>query len=246
MDNVRMQHYSSRKPLMDISEIRRINLATILRDHYHNNQAELARKIGVSPNNISRYFSDSADYGRSISDKAARDVEAATGLSYGWMDSSLNVLGQSFSSLVGGACVNDIAPVVYVAEGSENAVPLMNWDLVPHLESLSAEELRESVSGWVRSPTSLPPGSYALQLRGDSMQTDDEGSPSYDPGSLIFVKAAAVVKSGDFVIVAPSGSGDAVFKQLLVFEGEQYLFSLNSRYPAIAAPAEMRIIGIVV
>lgn len=71
---------------MDITKIRLQNLELVLDKHFHGRKVDLANAIGVSPNNISRYYSANPDHRRSISDETARALENALGLGYGWMD----------------------------------------------------------------------------------------------------------------------------------------------------------------
>ena len=71
---------------MTIQDIRKRNLQAVLEADFRGVKADLARAIGVSPNNISRYFSNTKD-GRTVSDDTARKVEKATGKPVGWMDS---------------------------------------------------------------------------------------------------------------------------------------------------------------
>lgn len=69
-----------------IHDIRKRNLEIILETEFGGVKARLAKAMGVSPNNISRYFSNTKD-GRTVSDDTARKVEDAVKKPRGWMDS---------------------------------------------------------------------------------------------------------------------------------------------------------------
>lgn len=71
---------------MDISTIRLRNLDYVIGHYFQGKKAHLAEAMGVSPNNISRYYSANASHRRAISDEAARSIERAVGLTRGWMD----------------------------------------------------------------------------------------------------------------------------------------------------------------
>lgn len=71
---------------MDISEIRLNNLRLVLAGHFGGVKAELARAMGVAPNNISRYFNANPRDRRNVADRTARAIEKAICKPKGWMD----------------------------------------------------------------------------------------------------------------------------------------------------------------
>lgn len=72
--------------LMESQVIRLKNLEWVLKTKFSDNKAALAREMGVSANNISRFFSGNPAHKRSITDHTARAIERAAKLPRGWMD----------------------------------------------------------------------------------------------------------------------------------------------------------------
>jgi len=71
---------------MNISEIRRENLKSVIRDHYDGVSRRLALKLELNPSHISRLYTDNEEHRRNMGDKLARRIEEATGLKNGWLD----------------------------------------------------------------------------------------------------------------------------------------------------------------
>ena len=76
---------------MNIAEIRLINLTRIIDEVFDKQKAPLARKIGVSPNNISRYYSKKEGDRRNISDATAKLIEDVAGKPEGWLSQMHNM-----------------------------------------------------------------------------------------------------------------------------------------------------------
>lgn len=69
-----------------IYDIRRVNLSLLLNMKYGGIASRLAEKMGRKPSYLSRMFMNLDKGGRNMGDKLAREIEAASDLSSGWMD----------------------------------------------------------------------------------------------------------------------------------------------------------------
>ena len=74
----------------DIYGIRRENLAWVCAHKADKNQSELARKIDVVANLVSRYLKN-----KPIGDDIARKVESTYGLTDGWMDNVHQIVNRN-------------------------------------------------------------------------------------------------------------------------------------------------------
>ena len=75
---------------MNISQIRLLNLTSIIKEEFGDNKSLLAKKMGVAANNFSRYYSANPRDRRNISDEAAEDIERAAGKPPGWLSKEHN------------------------------------------------------------------------------------------------------------------------------------------------------------
>jgi SOS-response transcriptional repressor LexA len=72
---------------MDISfEVRRQNLALLIKDFYEGNRAAFCRATGKNPNLINLVLSSNPEYQRNIGEKLARDIEQRARIASGWLD----------------------------------------------------------------------------------------------------------------------------------------------------------------
>jgi plasmid maintenance system antidote protein VapI len=117
---------------MDISTIRLSNLDYVIGHYFQGKKAHLAEAMGVSPNNISRYYSANASHRRAISDDAARSIEKAVGLNRGWMDVAHSPLDAETSS-----------SAAQHAEGSDASRFEVIKTLTQELEGLTDSEVSE-------------------------------------------------------------------------------------------------------
>lgn len=112
---------------------------------------------------------------------------------------------------------------------------------IPVLGRISAgfpDIVAEEVTGYISMP-SAPSNSFALIVRGDSME------PSIKDGDhVIFIENGAYYP-GD-VLVVLNEWGEASMKRLKEKEGEKYLVPDNTSYPALTPNEHYRIIGKVV
>lgn len=66
---------------------------------------------------------------------------------------------------------------------------------------------------------------FAAKVVGDSM------APRFEQGDIIFVDQSITPKVESFVLYSQSGRGEVVFKQYQLFDGQEFLKSLNSSLP---------------
>lgn len=122
-------------------------------------------------------------------------------------------------------------------------VPILSWGQAGkrHEETvrLVVNEDEKSVS----IAKDVSPNSFALLVRGDSMQAIE--GPSFPPGSIIIVDPAMEAQNESFVVVRVKGADEASFKQLVIDGGRTYLKPLNPRYPVIEAQPDATICGVV-
>lgn len=77
---------------MDLTEFRRRNLARALREK-DVSRAELARRIDVSPPNVTQLINGPRSFGNEI----ARRIEEAIGLRFGWLDEEVPLTDQAIN-----------------------------------------------------------------------------------------------------------------------------------------------------
>jgi len=215
---------------MDIYLIRLNNLKTVLEQDFRGKQVLLANAIGVSANNISRYFSGNLKHRRNISDETARAIETSTGRPFGWMDT-------------------------HHGEDMDNAAKLLrNPQLVPLISWVTAGAWCESPDNyapgdaeeWLPCPSRHSARTYALRVVGDSMTSQNPSERSYPNGTIIFVDPEKAVEIGSRVIVRLPNSSDVTFKTYTMDAGVPYLMPINSRYPTIKMPEDAHICGVVI
>ena len=72
--------------ITEVTEVRRANLSSLIRDKFHNNRAAFCRATGKNPNLINLILSNNPEIRRNLGEKLARDIEQLTGLPDGWLD----------------------------------------------------------------------------------------------------------------------------------------------------------------
>lgn len=126
-----------------------------------------------------------------------------------------------------------------VEDGPEIAgvVPLISW--------VQAGQSREAIDNnppGVGEPVTttyhVRPRTYALRVRGDSME------PRFPEGAILIVEPDESPNPGDYVIVRQNG-GEATFKQLMLDGSRYYLKPLNPRYPILDLAPDATFCGVV-
>lgn len=131
----------------------------------------------------------------------------------------------------------------YQAEGK---VPLISW--VQAGEWTETHDLYSpgDAEEWLPCPTRHSPDTYALRVKGDSMESPTRGDRSYHPGTIIFVDPRKRAEVGSRVIARLPNTTEATFKVFSCDAGIYYLRPLNPQYPTIELPEGAVICGVVI
>lgn len=89
------------------------------------------------------------------------------------------------------------------------------------------KECHPSVEELIPRPSKCGPNSFALKIKGDSME------PDYPDGSVVVVDPAREPRHNSDVVVRLNGEMEATFKRLKIDGSWLYLHPLNDRYPVI-------------
>lgn len=129
-------------------------------------------------------------------------------------------------------------PNIEAAPPLKGMVPLISWvsagyfcEVIDNFHPGDAEE-------WISTTVAVSPNSYALRVRGDSME------PDFPEGSIIIVDPRREPQPGNYVIA--KNGGEATFKQLTKDGADRYLKPLNPQYPIKLIDEHMIICGVVV
>lgn len=197
---------------MEISEIRRANLRTLVREHM--GQAKLAEKIDTDPAYISQLLSTRtrADMGN----RFARKVEKLLRLSHGWMDHAH------------GDAINDQAATYGPADALPQAAhcyPLISWVQAGQWTESPGQFAAQDAEEWLPCAARCGPRTFVLRVQGASMED------KFHAGDLIFVDPDAAPTDKSFVVVRLDDSDQATFKQLVIEGNRRYLRAYNRQWP---------------
>jgi SOS-response transcriptional repressor LexA len=221
----------------DLVQLRRRNLIKLIQLKTAGNQSDFATMVEKSASAISDMIRGVKSFG----EKAARAIEEKAQVESGWLDNDYENLTYALKD----------PKVIYgdKEDGGENnleighvpikgRIPLISWvsagmfcEAIDNFQPGDAEE-------WVITTATASPNSYALRVRGDSME------PEFPAGSIIIVDPLREALPGNFVIA--KNGGEATFKQLTQDGADRYLKPLNPRYPMKLIDEHMMICGVVV
>jgi len=124
-------------------------------------------------------------------------------------------------------------------------VPLISWVQAGAWTDTCTPATLSDYSDWVSTTANVSQGSFALTVRGDSMQRADgksipEGAkiivdPQFDPAHL----------AGKVVVAMLDGGNEATVKELVIDGPNRYLVPWNPRYHPIPIDGNCRIVGVV-
>jgi SOS-response transcriptional repressor LexA len=189
-------------------------------------QTALAKKSGVSQSTIGRILRGKVNPQSGNLEQIARAFSMSI--------AGLAEMAQEVESV---ALIDDIKSV----ERSEYVI-LISWaQAALFAEALDVPHLGDDEE-WMPRPLRSGPRTFALRVRGESME------PDYQHDDIIFVDPDVAPKHGKDVVARLNGEG--VFKRLVV-EGElRCLKSANSNWPSkiieISAHPDVRLIGVVI
>lgn len=117
--------------------------------------------------------------------------------------------------------------------GPMRRIPIRPWDG------------REETIALVATLETVSERAFALRVQGDAMESP-HGRPTYPDGCIIIVDPDVEPVSGKRVVARLPGQVQLVFREWIVDGSVRYLRPLNRQYPAVQAPSETRILGVVV
>jgi len=104
----------------------------------------------------------------------------------------------------------------------------------------------DTAEDWIYCPVQCSSSTFALRVRGDSMESPYPSKRSYSEGMIVFVDPTAVATNGSRIIARRLSSTDATFKEYIEDDGQKYLKPINPQYPTVAMNNDTIIIGVVI
>lgn len=152
-------------------------------------------------------------------------------------------LGVSVEYLITGKGQGDLASS-NVEPGPEikGLVPVISWvqagDFCEAVDLLPPGEAEE----WISCPVSHSPHTYALRVRGASME------PRFREGEIVIVDPKIGADNGRFVIAKKTGANEVTLKKLVIEGDDRYLQAVNPAWPEpiIRIAEEWIICGVVI
>ena len=210
--------------MKSIEEIRRENIRWLVRRDGDITQAELARRMEVSPTQVQQWKRGD----RTPESDSCRRIEIAAKLPPGWMDQDHTPTEPRASSALDNNATPNDAP--------RYQVPVISWVRAGAFAAMLDVRSMEDVSQWVPMDTKPGPRSFALQVKGKSMEDE------FAEGDWIVIDPDAHWQSGDYVIIG-NGGEEATFKQIVREGTDWFLVPVNRQFSAQKLSADCRVIG---
>lgn len=178
--------------------------------------ADIARAANASDTSVSFWLSDA----NGISAGKARLIASYLGVNALWIE---NGSGDPLTGIQGKS---------NVAQGPDMVgnVPVISWVAAGAWSVVSDPYEPGVASEWMSCPKRHSPHTFALRVRGVSMENPG-GKYSYPDGAVIFVDPDQRPENGSRVIVRLDDSKEATFKQLVMEGDKKYLKALNPAWP---------------
>lgn len=191
-------------------------------------QSELARALNTSPQTIHNWES------RGVSKQGMLLAQRIVGCSASWLETGNGPMSLSES------------PNVTPVELEAHRIPMISYVQAGVWTGTYDRYAPGDADEWLLTDLELSDGSFALEIKGDSML------PEFKPGDRVIVDPVIAPQPGDYV-VAKNGEEEATFKKYrprgmnergdVVFE----LVPLNDDYPSMRSDlAPIRIVGTMV
>ncbi|MFT2798818.1 helix-turn-helix transcriptional regulator [Serratia sp. N21D137] len=209
---------------METKDIRRANLAALLKDHLDKNpgstRADFAVLCGLVPAQLSQLTGDNAF--RNIGNKLARKIEASLGLAVGWMDSLKAEMAESDPAK------ND--EFEYAGKPRMGSVPVIGEAILGVDGMIDMVEVR---AGWLQIYSS-DAEAYGLRVKGDSMH------PRIQSGEFVVIEPNTHVHSGDEVFVRTVDGHNMIKVMTKTRDGNYQFSSINNDHkPVTLEPGEI-------
>ncbi|GAB2931345.1 LexA family protein [Hafnia psychrotolerans] len=220
---------------METKDIRRANLAALLKTHLDKNpgstRAEFAELCGLAPAQLSQLTGEKNF--RNIGGNLARKIEDSLGLQTGWLDSLRTEIPENKNNI----------SYIGVRENKGN-FPLISWVSAGSWLEAVEPYRKEEIEVWPETTVDASEGSFWLRVKGDSM-TSPVGF-TVPEGVIILVDPGKEAVSGKLVVAKLENENEATFKQFMVDAGRKYLKALNPHHPPTIVNGNCKIIGVVV
>lgn len=219
---------------METKDIRRANLAALLKEHLANNpkstRADFAVLSGLAPAQLSQLTGENSF--RNIGGNLARKIESSLSLPNGWLDTLQEDAGVTPNVSFAGAYVpGSKYPVLSKVQAGA-------WS-----EAVEAYTLKD-IDLWLESDAHIQGDAFWLEVDGDSM-TAPVGL-SIPEGTFVLFDTGREAANGNLVIAKLTDSNEATFKKFIIDGGQRYLKGLNPAWPLVPINGNCRIIGVAV
>jgi SOS-response transcriptional repressor LexA len=194
-------------------------------------KSAIARAAGKSPSAVTQWITGDT---KEIKADSAAGIQSATGFSAVWIATGRG--GKRVAE-------QNVAP-----SPPRRSVPLISW-----IQAGSFNEVQDvfhpgEADRWEDAYQSNPSeNAFALEVTGDSMESNTPGERSFPPGTVLIVDPNKASGENDYVIAKDVITQRATFKQLKYDGGRWFLKPLNPAYPTVEIddPA-IRVIGRVI
>lgn len=202
----------------------------MLREARKWDQAELARQVGTSQQNISRLerkFPKNSFYLVRLARVFEVSVEY---LQYGEENGNID---------------QNIGKEVLLHKG---ALPILTFEDICQYD-------KEVLMSKVRNPDDLPLMSvfkeyqkdcFAMIVQGDSMQSPHSSGDSFLDGHELIINPHLAPRHNNFVIAKDNANKAAYFRQYSIDNGIPYLKPLNPQYPILKITNDIIIVGVLI
>lgn len=127
---------------------------------------------------------------------------------------------------------------------SMKRLPVLSYVQAGKFTECLSKEIYDETMEYIETSIKVPPSSFALHVKGDSM-TNPSGMPSIPEGVKVIVDPEAEVINGKIVVARLTGSDEVTIKKLIIDGPNKYLSPLNPRYPNIPINGNCEIVGVV-
>ncbi|RLA58800.1 MAG: hypothetical protein DRQ89_14930 [Epsilonproteobacteria bacterium] len=119
-------------------------------------------------------------------------------------------------------------------------IPVISWTTAGDWHEIASNLQDYDADEWIPAIGSHSAQTYALRIRGDSME------PTIPNGSTIVVDPAIPADSNRVVVIRQNGDTEATCKRLIIEGGKRYLKPDNPRYPILEMLPDAVICGVAV